>query len=188
VNSVVANTSTSSSSVASSPVPKTPVIQKKKKEDLNTPSISQALSGNFNNEVAQKAVIPEYYARETRETDHNFTVEQLQDAWIEFAEKYSGQVHLYNTLSVKPILLDQFKIKVNLENSVQQDQIRMLKPEIIGFLCRKLNNSKIDVVIEMVQPNHEGKMFTDEQKMQAMLIKNPAFQKMKNTFNLDFNR
>lgn len=108
--------------------------------------------------------------------------------WPEFAEKYVSQVHLYNTLSAKPELLEHFKIKITVENSVQQDQIRMLKPEIIGFLCRKLNNTKIDVNIEMVQVTHEGKLFTDEQKLQAMMMKNPALQKMKNTFNLDFNR
>jgi DNA polymerase III subunit gamma/tau len=161
---------------------------RKKKEELGTPSISQALSGKFENEVAEKVIIPEYYARETRETDHNFTEEQLLQVWPEFAEKYVTQVHLYNTLSVKPVLLDHFKVKITVENSVQQDQIRMLKPEIIGFLCRKLNNSKIDVNIEMVQSTHDGKMFTDEQKMQAMMMKNPALQKMKNIFNLDFNR
>lgn len=171
-----------------SPVTKAPVILKKKKEDLGTPSISQALSGKFENEVAEKLIIPEYYARETRVADRNFTEDELLQVWPEFAEKFVNQVHLYNTLSVKPVLHDQFKIKINVENSVQQDQIRMLKPEIIGFLCRKLGNSKIDVTIEMVQTTHEGKMLTDEQRMQAMMMKNPVLHKMKNIFNLDFNR
>lgn len=96
-------------------------------------------------------------------------------------------MHLYNTLSVKPILLDNFKIKITVENSVQQDQVRMLKPEMIGFLSRKLRNNKIDVVIEMVEAVHGEKMFTDEQKLQAMMLRNPALKKMKSLFNLDFN-
>jgi hypothetical protein len=164
-----------------------PIIQKKKKEDIGTPSISQALLGKFENEVAEKIMIPEYYARETREVDQIFTEEQLLEVWPEFSEKYSSQVHLFNTLSIKPVLLDNFKIKITVENSVQQDQVRMLKPEIIGFLSRRLKNKKIDVVIEMVKPSNEGKLFTDEQKMQAMMKKNPALQKLKIRFNLDFN-
>jgi len=185
---ISAASSSSGYSQGNSSVAKALVILKKKKEDLGTPSISQALSGKFENEVAEKLVIPEYYARETRVADHNFNEDQLLQVWPEFAEKYVNQVHLYNTLSIKPVLLDHFKIKINVENSVQQDQIRMLKPEIVGFLCRKLGNSKIDVNIEMVQPTHEGKMLTDEQKMQVMMMKNPVLQKMKNMFNLDFNR
>jgi DNA polymerase-3 subunit gamma/tau len=145
------------------------------------------LSGKFENEVAEKILIPEYYARETRDVDQLFTEEQLLEVWPEFSEKYSNQVHLFNTLSIKPVLLGNCKIKITVENSVQQDQVRMLKPEIIGFLSRKLHNKKIDVIIEMVQPTHEGKLFTDEQKLQAMLKKNPALQKLKNRFNLDFN-
>jgi len=132
-------------------------------------------------------MIPEYYARQTREADHNFTQEQLIEVWPEFSEKYSSQVHLYNTLSVKPELLDHFNIRITVENSVQQDQLRMLKPEIIGFLIDRLKNTKIDVVIELVQTSNEGKLFTDEQKLQAMINKNPSLQKMKAIFNLDFN-
>jgi len=163
------------------------LVQKKKREELSTPSISQALSGIFANEINEKTIIPEYYARETRETDQSFSEEQLLMVWPEFAEKYESQVHLFNTLSVKPILLENFKIQITVENSVQQDQVRMLKSEIIGFLSRKLHNSKIDVKVELIEKNHEGKIFTDEQKLQAMIMKNPVLQKMKVMFNLDFN-
>jgi hypothetical protein len=65
--------------------------------------------------------------------------------------------------------------------------MRLLKPEIIGFLSRKLSNTKIDVEIDLVTVVHEDKLLTDEQKMQAMMKKNPSLQKMKNIFNLDFN-
>jgi len=166
---------------------KPPVVLKKKKENIGTPSISQALSGSFTDTQVEKVVIPEYYTRDTKESDQNFSEELLLMTWPEFAEKYADQVHLYNTLSVKPVLLDNFKVKITVENSVQQDQIRILKPEIIGFLSRRLRNNKIDVVIVMQEGVHEEKMFTNDQKMQAMMKKNPVLKRMKNIFNLDFN-
>jgi len=158
-----------------------------RKEEIGSPSIMQALSGNFKGDDVHKTVIPEKYAQETRDTDHEFSEEQLHAIWPEFIEKYVGQVHLYNTLQVNPQLLDNHKVKIDVENSVQLDQIRLLKPEIIGFLQRKLRNSKIDVKIELQEATFEDKLLTDEQKLTVMMKKNPALQKMKNMFNLDFN-
>jgi hypothetical protein len=147
----------------------------------------QALSGNFVGEKSPTTVIPEKYARETRDSDHNFSEEQLLAVWPEFIEKFVDQVHLYNTLRVNPQLLENFKVKIPVENSVQLDQIRLIKPEIIGFLQRRLRNSKIDVIVELVEATFEDKLLTDEQKLTAMMKKNPALQKMKSMFNLDFN-
>lgn len=154
---------------------------------MGSPSIMQALSGNFQGDKVLEKVIPEQYARETRDNDHDFTEGQLQEIWPEYAQKYIGQVHLYNTLKVSPTLHENYKVVLTVENSVQNDQIRILKPEIIGFLQRRLRNSKIDVKIELVEAVFEDKLLTDEQKLGVMIKKNPALLKMKNMFNLDFN-
>lgn len=135
-----------------------------------------------------QVAIPDNYSRETNVIDKDFSLEQLLDAWSEYAKKYIDQGHLYNTLlTTKPELRNNFDVWVKVANSVQQDQMRLLKPEIIGFLSRKLCNTKIDVSIDLVTVIHEDKLLTDEQKLQAMMKKNPSLQKMKNLFNLDFN-
>lgn len=93
-------------------------------------------------------------------------------------QKYIDQGHLYNTLlTTKPELLNNFDVWVKVANSVQQDQMRLLKPEIIGFLSRKLCNTKIDVSIDLVTVIHEDKLLTDEQKLQAMMKKILHFKK-----------
>lgn len=147
----------------------------------------QALSGNYKGEEAHKTVVPEKYAQETRDNDHDFTEEQLLAVWPQLIEKYAGQIHLCNTLKNKPQLLEHHKVRMTVENSVQLDQIRLIKPEIIGFLQRILRNSKIDVRIELNEAVFEDKLLTDEQKLAAMMKKNPALLKMKSMFNLDFN-
>ena len=50
-----------------------------------------------------------------------------------------------------------------------------------------MKNSGIDVKIELNRSKSDKKILTDEQKMQAMIKKNPALQMFKNKFNLDFN-
>lgn len=161
---------------------------RKKSAELGTPSISQALSGNFKTEEVAKPIAHEANAKEVQNKEKPFTQEQLNQIWSEFADKYTEQVHLYNTLTSELELQDNYLIKITVENSVQQDQIRQLKPEILGFLRRGLSNSKIDVIVELNRAKNEHKILTEEQKMQAMMKKNPALALMKNKFNLDFNR
>jgi DNA polymerase-3 subunit gamma/tau len=180
-------TSRPSANEAPSSVDKAPVVVKKRKDEIGSPSIMQALSGNYKGEEAHKTVVPEKYAQETRDNDHDFTEEQLLAVWPQLIEKYAGQIHLCNTLKNKPQLLEHHKVRMTVENSVQLDQIRLIKPEIIGFLQRILRNSKIDVRIELNEAVFEDKLLTDEQKLAAMMKKNPALLKMKSMFNLDFN-
>lgn len=82
---------------------------------------------------------------------------------------------------------NNYLVVIAVENSVQQDKIRFIKPEIIGHLRRTLQNSKIDVEVELVKSTNENRALTDEQKMKAMMQKNPALVLLKNKFNLDFN-
>ncbi len=165
--------------------PKT--IIKKKVSDLGTPSITQALAGNFLEQKKEEHKIPEKYAQEVKKVDQPFSIEELISIWPKFADKYVEQVHLFNTLSVKPQLLPDNVVRFDVENSVQQDQFRSLKPEIIGFLRRSLNNSSIDVHIELVKSTVENKILTDDQRLKSMMQKNPALLMFKSKFNLDFN-
>lgn len=145
------------------------------------------MSGNFKEEEVEKVVTPEAYAKEVRGGNEHFEQEQLEKIWPAFAEKYTDQVHLYNTLSNVPELLDHYRVRIVVENSVEQEKIRQIKPEIIGYLRRTLKNSKVDVRVDLVKAQKGTKLLTDEQKMQAMIKKNPALLLMKNKFNLDFN-
>lgn len=107
--------------------------------------------------------------------------------WPSFVEKFTDQVHLYNTLLNLPDLQDGNMVVITVENSVQQEKIRLMKPEMIGHLRRTLNNSTVDVRVDLNRATSETKVFTDDQKIKAMIQKNPALGLLKNKFNLDFN-
>lgn len=154
---------------------------------MDTPSISQALSGNFKEEETISVKTPEAYAKVVLNNVEPFTQEKLNEIWPLFIERYAEQVHLYNTLTNEPRLLENHIVQISVENSVQEDQIRQLKHELIGYLRRNLNNSSIDVVVELNRAKNEHRILTDEQKMKAMIKKNPALVNFKNKFNLDFN-
>lgn len=146
----------------------------------------QALQGNFKEEEETKVTVPEKYAQTTRKSNHHFTDDELKKVWAEFAKRYSDQSHLHDALSAPPQLLDNYVVKMNVTNSVQLDRVKLLKPELIGFLRKELKNSQIDVKIVMNKNLQQKKLLTEEQKLQAMMKKNPALRKMKQMFNLDF--
>ncbi|HPB05479.1 MAG TPA: hypothetical protein PKV50_03825 [Prolixibacteraceae bacterium] len=163
------------------------MILKKRKDEIGTPSIMQALSGINQQDKSTLPNAEEKKDVEKQVVNQDFTIDQLLEIWPKFIAKYKDQIHLYNTLKSDPKLSGDYRVIIQVENSVQQDQIRLLKPEIIGFLQRHLNNSLIDVDIKMIEAVYDNKLLTDDQKLINMMKKNLSLQKMKNMFNLDFN-
>ncbi len=163
------------------------MILKKRKDEIGTPSIMQALSGITQQDKSTLPNTEEKKDIEKQVVNQDFTIDQLLEIWPKFIAKYKDQTHLYNTLKADPNLKNDYRVIIQVENSVQQDQIRLLKPEIIGFLQRHLRNSLIDVDIEMIEAVYDNKLLTDDQKLINMMKKNLSLQKMKNMFNLDFN-
>lgn len=153
---------------------------------INTPSISRALSGNITEDSDTEKNIGKTKLSEP-EDDQSFTHNDLLKSWGKFTQRFKDQVHVFNTLSQKPKLENDCLVVVEVNNSVEEDKIKYLKPEIIGYLRRTLKNSKIDVEIALNKSNAEKKVLTDEQKLKAMIEKNPALLLFKNKFYLDFS-
>lgn len=163
------------------------VIPSRPQTNVGTPSIKDALAGKIKKEETPKIVIPEAYAAETIKIDKHFDSNQLKIVWQKYALRYEEEVHLFHTLTSQPITHDGTNITITVENSVQYEQIRVLKPEIIGFLRRELENSKIDIEIKQEKPKGDNRIFTEDQKLQLMIQKNPELGRMKMLFHLDFN-
>jgi len=159
----------------------------KTRHEVATPSIRQALYKTPVSESAAKAETKPQPTSENTILNLDFDEEKLNRIWHQFAPRYREEVHLYNTLLNDLIKIDQHLVQINLENSVQVDQVKSLKPEIIGYLRRELNNSFIDLQIELVKNAFENKILTDDQKLQSMMNKNPSLMKLKGRLNLDFH-
>jgi hypothetical protein len=167
--------------------PKT--IITKKAKDLATPSISKALSGETKSEEANNSSENNGAVAEPEsKLNNHFTENELHSLWPVFIERYTDQVHLYNSLKNMPKLENDYLVVISVENSVLQEKTRLMKPEIIGYLRRELKNDFIDVRVDLEERDEsEVKIITDEQKLKAMMQKNPALVLFKNKFNLDYS-
>ena len=151
-----------------------------------TPSIKDALAGksaeNTIPEEIGKVVYSEY-------DDYNdsFTKEQLEEKWKEFLDMIPDRPNLIATLSVVPEIVDGNKLILKIGNSVQEEEVRLVKPELLGFLKRELRNSGIELNVSMEKIELERTHFSDSEKMQVLMQKNPKLFELKQKFNLDFN-
>ena len=115
---------------------------------------------------------------------------QLTAAWKEFADTIDAP-QLKSALSVRePILKTDFNIVYNLDNEVQRQRIILdLKPKLIAFLSKKLNNDLISIEFNVTENQEEiiNKPYTDQEKFNTLLAKYPALGTLKQRFGLDFD-
>ncbi len=110
----------------------------------------------------------------------------MQEKWKSFVDGLQGKPNLQSTLSKVPELKDNFQLLLEIDNSVQEDLINSVKPELISWLRKELKNSKIQLVTKISQSEKEKIIYTDSEKYQEMLKKNPRLELLKRRFNLDF--
>lgn len=152
-----------------------------------TPSIKDALSRKEEKPVSQPV---ESTDQEKRKTP--FTEDELIEEWQKFALTLKDKKpRMYNTLrAIQPVLEKNFEILVELKNGTQEAEFNHdLKHRLVNYLKNNFNNDHVDIKVrvrEDPEENSNGKLYTDDDKFKFMSEKNPALQKLKQQFNLDF--
>lgn len=115
-----------------------------------------------------------------------FTTGQLKEKWDQFVGRLSERPNLQSTLSKIPNVSENFKLELEVDNSVQEDLINSIKPELIAWLRRELKNSEIELHIRITEKEQEKIIYSDTDKYIEMVRKNPKIELLKKKFKLDF--
>ncbi len=116
-----------------------------------------------------------------------FNEEQLKMKWEQFVKRLDDRPNLQSTLRKIPEIREDFQLHLPIDNSVQEDLINSIRPELVSWLRRELKNSQIQLVTQISAAEKEKIIYTDSEKYSEMLKKNPQLAVLKNTFKLDFN-
>lgn len=116
-----------------------------------------------------------------------FTEEQLRLKWKEFLNTLDDRPNLKSTLSRDPELQPQNLLLLKIENHVQEELVKGIKPQLVSWLRRELRNSSIELETELVMEETTRFAYTDGEKLEEMLKKNPDLALLKQKFNLDFD-
>ena len=106
--------------------------------------------------------------------------------WLEYLDHLQDRPNLKATLSRIPEITDGFKLKLRIENSVQNEEIGKIKPDLVSWLRRELKNTNVELVTEMVIQEIEAKPYSESEKLAEMMKKNPNISLLRQKFNLDF--
>lgn len=79
---------------------------------------------------------------------------------------------------------EQLTLKIG--NSVQEGEIRLIKPELVNWLRTELKNDDIEIITKFERFENERVLFSDNEKLVAMIQRNPELLELKKRFDLDF--
>lgn len=117
--------------------------------------------------------------------------ETILQAWKEYAdsvEKKKPRIHstlVHNTPEVRP----DGSVMVLLNSEAQRDHfIRNIKNELVAYILNKTGLESLEVLTEVSDHGQaEKKIYTEQDKLEFLLKKNPDLGKLKMRFNLDFD-
>ena len=122
-------------------------------------------------------------------SDHEFSSEELRDAWNSFAEEIREESpRISVTLSsVTPELLDDKTVLLKLDNLILKETFdNNFKPRLEGHLRRTLRNGSLRLQTNVEATERGEILYSPEQKFNHLAARNPALRELKKTFNLDF--
>lgn len=115
----------------------------------------------------------------------NFSQEQLQKAWDEYANTIEKKVYLKNIMSnSKPQLLNNFYFEVGVHNPGMQEELINNAIDILAVLRQKLQNTHIQMRVRIMESNEKHLAYTNAEKYQHMLEINPLIDKLRKDFDL----
>lgn len=88
----------------------------------------------------------------------------------------------------EPEIKDQWNVEYLLDNELQSQRLSLdLKPKLLGYLRRQLNNEAIDISFSITAhtDNTAAQPYTDSEKWQVLVEKYPALDALRSKFGLD---
>lgn len=161
-------------------------IPKRNLNNISTPSIKDALEGRFDNKQLSAKEQHQIYSKDDEKDE--FTAEQLRLKWDAFVARLDDRPNLQSTLSNIPEWKENYQLVLEIENTVQEDLISSIKPELVSWLRVELKNSKIQLTTLITEKVKGRIIYTDAEKYDALVKENPSLALLRKKFNLDFGQ
>jgi len=116
-----------------------------------------------------------------------FTQQDLETQWDLLTETLkSGLPHLYSMLKARqPKLSANHAVEFTVDNKILADEFNQKRGELTDFLRKSLNNYKIELKARIVENHNDLKPYTDKEKYERMVVKNPALNNLREQLDLD---
>jgi len=110
----------------------------------------------------------------------------LKEKWELFLTRLTERPSIKSSLSNLPQLTDDYKLILEINNRIQEDLINSVKPELLSWLRTELKNPEIELTTKITETVKGRIIYTDSEKFDEMVKRNPHLAVLKQKFNLSF--
>ena len=126
----------------------------------------------------------ELQQEESAPKNEPFSQTDLEKAWKLFSENQEDAYFKSIVSFTKIQLKENNAVELSVLNQEQESKFRENEPGIIQFLSEKLNNNQISLQIQITEKPSEEVLFTNKEKYNYLVQKNPALGLLVNEFDL----
>ncbi len=117
--------------------------------------------------------------------------DKILKAWNDYATSIEKSLpRIYSTLiNNRPVVKADGTIMVLLNSDAQRDNfVRNIRLELVNFIQAATNSASVEIITEVAEVQQNGKkIYTEQDKLDFLMKKNPVLGQMKARFNLDFD-
>jgi len=119
--------------------------------------------------------------------DKPFSFDDLQDVWSTFARlrKQQNDITSEQVVLNRELTLDGTTVHLTLDNTLQVDFLTELKPDLLGYLRKELQNSQIQIEHKVVIQEVKKMIYSSLDKFNYLAEKNPALHELRQVLNLE---
>ncbi len=176
----------------SRPEAKDDPVPRETTEKLSSPSVKEKpVSGLSLKSIRKKremeAIKKEADADKEVVRNGKFTEDQMQAAWEEFAgeQNEKGEKILASIMRTDTPALQGKQIWIELPNETMKLELEKVQYSLMSYLKEKLQNTQIELKIEVNEKAEKRYAFTPEEKYEKLKEKNPLLDKLRSAFDLE---
>lgn len=115
------------------------------------------------------------------------SLEMLLLKWDEYALRVKAKPDesFFSTLKLSNPKLEGETIVFGISNKVQEKDFEINRQEMLDFLRSELKNYSLDLKLEMGAPIAKALLYSDEDRLRAMVEKNPSLGVLISKLGLD---
>ncbi|MEE2700383.1 MAG: DNA polymerase III subunit gamma/tau [Bacteroidota bacterium] len=170
-----------------------PKTQEDKQQQLKEVEISKSITEKRTSLISISDLEEQEEVKEKQidKEEKEFSKVQLMEVWKEYIQiqKKKGKSNFATTLDMnEPILIDDYKIEIQISNKSQEVVIEKEKIDLHEFLRNKLQNDNIEVFTKIIEKTEDEKSpYTNKDKYEQMSKENPNLKELKKELGLDFD-
>ncbi len=148
------------------------------------PKSTPNLGNIFKTTPKKEAVETDKIAATPSKPNEPITESNVREAWSVYSEKRKNQVAEYHLLT-QEFTLTENEITLHLTNPIEEPLLQSIKSDLLSFLRERINNSTLQLKGVLHIEGVKKKAYTNKEKFEYLMEKNPHLQQLKEKLGLD---